>query len=92
MATGIPVVTTDITGVSEIITNGVDSFSVESGNDIVDIANKIKLLYDKNTLNKMGMAARVTAEQYSIEKMVDANLSLYNEVLELKASGQTLTK
>lgn len=87
MATAVPVITTKVAGVSEIITDGKDSFVVESGEDVVEIANKTKQLYNKKFRDEMGIQARVTAENFSLEKYVNSYLQIYDEVLKMKQAG-----
>jgi UDP-glucose:(heptosyl)LPS alpha-1,3-glucosyltransferase len=84
MACGVPVVTTRITGVAEIIDPGVDSFVVESGDAVLDLAAALRALLDPSRREAVGIAARRKAEQHSFEANLDRNLALYEEVLALK--------
>jgi len=81
MASGVPVVTTKITGVAEIITNGKNSFVVERGDRVEEIARLVKLLYDNNFRLAMAYEARRLAEKYSLENNINCNIKLYEELL-----------
>lgn len=91
MATGIPVITTQVTGVAEIITNNIDSVVVEHGSDVYHLSEAIKALSNRDRREAMGAAARRTAERYTLDRYVNAYLEIYNEVLEEKrhAPGPT---
>ena len=77
MATGIPVVTTRVTGVSEILEQGRDGIVIERGTDVEALAGALRTLADAGRRREMGAAARATAEAYNVEKFVEANLALY---------------
>ena len=67
MSSGLPLITTNNCGVSEIITNGYDGYTVPA-RDVEMLASKIKLLYDdRKLLRKMSKNARSTALKYSWE-------------------------
>jgi UDP-glucose:(heptosyl)LPS alpha-1,3-glucosyltransferase len=87
MACGVPVITTAVTGVAEIVEPGVDSLVVESGDCVADIADGLRTLLDPKRREAMGIAARRKAELHSLESNLAQNLALYEEVLALKRSG-----
>jgi hypothetical protein len=63
MATGLPVILTNVGGAGEIVTDGVDGYSVEPG-DSVALAQRLEeMISDPLRAIAMGEAARQTAEQ-----------------------------
>jgi UDP-glucose:(heptosyl)LPS alpha-1,3-glucosyltransferase len=76
LATGIPVVTTRVTGVAEILTHGRDGFIVEDARDIGAMVEALGAIPDA----RMGPAARATAEAHSIDRFVEENLKLYETI------------
>lgn len=87
MATGIPVITTQVTGVAEIITNNVDSILVEHGSDVYHLSEAMKTLSNRDRREAMGAAARKTAERYTLDRYVSAYLEIYDDVLREKKHG-----
>lgn len=81
LATGIPTITTRVTGVAEIVTEGQDAFVVEDGRDVDALADRMRRLSDPAVRTAMSGAARQTAERHTIARTVDANLALYEEVV-----------
>jgi glycosyltransferase involved in cell wall biosynthesis len=80
MAAGIPVIASSIDGPREIITNGQNGLLFESDNE-VDLAEKIKMLMDDNKLTKKLIKnVRSCLPKYSIEKMCDGYLAVYNSL------------
>jgi colanic acid/amylovoran biosynthesis glycosyltransferase len=63
MAAGVPVVTTQIAGISELVENGVSGYLVPAG-DPVSLAEKVGLLLqDENLRSRFGTAGRAKVEQ-----------------------------
>jgi UDP-glucose:(heptosyl)LPS alpha-1,3-glucosyltransferase len=87
MACGLPVITTVVTGVAEIIEPGVDSLVVESGDRVLDLADALRTLLDPGRREAMGRAARRKAEQYSLDSNLARILALFDEVLALKRAS-----
>lgn len=85
MSSGIPVITTKVTGTAEVITNNLDSIVVDHASDTYQLTEAVKLLANADTRNKMGQEARKTALRYSKEKHVADNLKLYDEIISLKS-------
>lgn len=83
MAVGLPVVTTDIGGNSEVVEDGVTGCLVPS-NDPNALARAIVRMCDEQTQwNVIGRAARRRVEQhFDITRMIDAYEDLYREALE----------
>ena len=89
MASQLPVVTSRINGVSEIITRGKDGMIVDDPSNPEEIAEKIEpLLYEETRLT-VGKAARKTAENYTIEKNVESFLRVIEEVKKIDSRPKT---
>lgn len=84
MACGLPVVTTAVTGVAEILTTGTDGFVVDSGDQEEALAETLRILTDPGRRESVGRAARVTAEHHSLDVFLDRSLALYELVAALK--------
>jgi UDP-glucose:(heptosyl)LPS alpha-1,3-glucosyltransferase len=76
MACGVPVVTTSITGVAEVIESGKDSVVVASGDCVLEIAAALRALLDPARREAMGRAARATAERHALEAWLDRSVAL----------------
>ena len=75
MACGVPVVTTNVFGPSEIITNGIDGLTVNP-NNVSSLVGAIRsLLDDKQLRIQMGAQGRTT-----VEDLFDSNQHLENLV------------
>jgi glycosyltransferase involved in cell wall biosynthesis/GT2 family glycosyltransferase/SAM-dependent methyltransferase len=81
MAWGKPVIGCNSGGIPEIIENGVTGFLIRPDDDH-DLAEKIILLQDGTMRQKMGECARESVKRnFSIEKMVNHTLSVYNSIV-----------
>ena len=82
MAMGLPVVATDIAGVDETITEGVDGRLVAAG-DVPAMVRLVRELLDNpDAANRMGRNARKRIEkEYTVDRMVRRTAILYDEVL-----------
>lgn len=89
MACSLPVVTSRVTGVAEIIEHGVDSFVVDNAQQVLDIAACLRKLADPGTRDAVGRAARAKAEQHSLDAHIDRTLALYREVVDMKRADAT---
>lgn len=63
MACGLPVISTKVTGVPEIIDHGVNGLLVEPGNAVALAEAITGLLHDPSQQQRMSLAARLKAEQ-----------------------------
>ena len=84
LSTGKPVIGARIGGIPELIEEGIDGLTFESGNPH-DLAEKMKLLWGNPALRKsMGLLGRNKVERdYSPEIHYERMLAVYNEVLNL---------
>lgn len=82
MASGKPVIASDIPGPQEIITHGYDGFLFEREN-IQELKRYLELLLeDKDLRRKTGRRARKTVEKkYTFEKIAENYITFFNELL-----------
>jgi len=80
MASGVPVVASNINGIPEVIEDGVNGFLVPP-TDINALVNRIELIYnDRSLLYQMGVAARKTiALRFSLRKMIIDTVLVYRK-------------
>lgn len=81
MASGLPVIASKSSGVSEIIAQGQDGFVIHHPIDAREIANYMNVLFVKEKREQMGCAARQKAEMYSFEANTEKTLQIYRKVL-----------
>jgi glycosyltransferase involved in cell wall biosynthesis len=84
MRAGLPVVATDVGGVSEAVTDGVTGYLTRPG-DVQQMRNRIaELLASRTLLQSMGAAARARYEKdFDVHKMARATCALYREVMKI---------
>jgi glycosyltransferase involved in cell wall biosynthesis len=77
MRIGMPVIATDVGGISEQIEDGFDGYIVDS-DDFASLANKIQLLFDPNLFESISNNAFNTFQlKFSKNRMIES----YNEIL-----------
>ena len=80
-AAGKPVVSTDVGGVRDIVTDGVSGFVVAPG-DVGAVADRLRVLADDPELRaRLGAAGRSARERYSVPRLVHDVDVLYRELL-----------
>lgn len=80
MMHGVPVVTSRVGGLPEIVEDGRTGFLVD--NDAAEIARAIrKLVAQPELAAEMGRRAREFAERFSVDRMVDETIRVYEKVL-----------
>lgn len=82
MASGVPVITTDVSGVRELLRPGIDGFIVTDSDPGQFVEASCRLLGDAERLRDFGAAARARAEEFSVASVVGAWARLYEELLE----------
>jgi UDP-glucose:(heptosyl)LPS alpha-1,3-glucosyltransferase len=81
LASGLPVITTKLSGASEIITDGIQGYVVEVPDRYRELAEKIELVIGNTDLREaMGLQARKRAEEFSFGRYIDEVMRLYREV------------
>ncbi len=88
LASGLPVITTALSGGAEIIEDGRDGFVIDKPENTEMMRAAISKLLTVNIQEEMSINARKKAETFSIDRHILETLRLYNEVLEDKRSGQ----
>jgi glycosyltransferase involved in cell wall biosynthesis len=75
---GLPIISTKVGGVPEIITDGLDGLLI-APNDSQVLATSLELLInDANLRIKISQAAKVRGQHFSLERMIDDTTTLYN--------------
>ena len=80
LASGVPVVATDVGGTRELVRTGVDGFVVANEDQDGFVRHSRELLNDPALRQRFREAARTRAEAFSIGQMVGAFARLYEEV------------
>lgn len=83
MANGLPVIASDIGGISQVIEDGGDGLLVKPG-DVSELISAIRILKDNEDMRiQLSNAARKTIEdRYSKERMVDETLAVFSSVMQ----------
>ncbi|MFP3939160.1 MAG: glycosyltransferase family 4 protein [Thermoanaerobaculia bacterium] len=83
MASGLPMVVTDVGGNPELIRDGVDGLVVPPADPPALAAAIGRLLADPERARAMGRSARRSAsERFSLDEMVERTLALYRQLLD----------
>ncbi|HEV3410517.1 MAG TPA: glycosyltransferase family 4 protein, partial [Chthoniobacterales bacterium] len=88
-ACGLPVITTQYNGASELMANGIDGYVLEDPKDVATLAARMSDLLDLVRRGEMGVAARAMALRHTFEQQTDQFLALYGEVVQRKAASLT---
>jgi glycosyltransferase involved in cell wall biosynthesis len=89
-ASGIPIVATDVGGVSELVIDGVTGFLAPVGDVDGLVSAATKLIDDPELAARMGAAARThVQEHFDISILAEKTANLYREVLAEQQSTQT---
>jgi glycosyltransferase involved in cell wall biosynthesis len=83
LASGVPMIMSDIGGASEIVEDGVNGYLFEAGNTEA-LLQRMRNIADAETRLRMRRAAQPSVERYTLERMVEAYERL---ALELAAEG-----
>ncbi len=81
MASGKPVIASNVSGVKEIVENYGLLFEVGSEKDL---AEQIKSLMNKEIYHKVSTACEKRGKEYSIDKMIDDYIKIYKTILKVK--------
>jgi glycosyltransferase involved in cell wall biosynthesis len=81
MARGLPVVATSVGGISETVRPDVNGF-IAPVRAVREIADALAALVANPDLReRMGQASRVMAQDFSVDRMVDKTLALYQQIV-----------
>tara|TARA_B100000989_G_scaffold254826_1_gene203579 strand:- start:3064 stop:4191 length:1128 start_codon:yes stop_codon:yes gene_type:complete len=83
MALKVPVISTNIGGLSELNINGNSGYTSDIGDIDSMASNAIKILSDKSLKNKYRSQAFVNAKKYDIKKIIPLYESVYQEALNI---------
>ena len=82
MASGVPVITTNAGGNTELIKQGENGFMVKY-NDELNLIEAIKGVFDnKNIREKFIKEGRKTARKFTVKKMTDETIEVFNSLVE----------
>jgi glycosyltransferase involved in cell wall biosynthesis len=77
MASGLPVVAARVGGVSDMVSQGVNGYSFESGNRMALLERLRKIASNHENMRWMGQQARAYAEEQSWEAIMDEVIEVY---------------
>ncbi len=82
MACGLPVIVSREAGASELIDDGANGILLNSANDETALAHKMKCLQDDPIwAERLGQAARLTAERLSWDTVANQTMRVYEEIV-----------
>ena len=81
MASGLPIITSLKAGAAELLTDGVDGVLLKESRDAEELAEKINaLVLSPEERQKIGAAARQTAENYSWKRIAEITYQSYKKI------------
>ncbi len=89
MASGAPVVSTNIDGYRNVATDGVNALLVEPGNASLLASSLARVLTDSRLAEQLATNGLVRARQFSMEALADEYLEVYQRALQMEASNIT---
>jgi UDP-glucose:(heptosyl)LPS alpha-1,3-glucosyltransferase len=90
MACGLPVITTRVNGVSDIIRDGINGYVIESPEDLETLTERICRLLDPVHRETLGHAAAETARQYTWDRHLQEFERLFQRIYEEEAPAKAL--
>ncbi len=81
VASGLPVITTTVNGVSELLEDGVEGRLIGNPTDADDLAEQMHALMDESLRREMGEAARAMALRHTLDRNVEEILAVYREAM-----------
>lgn len=86
MASGLPVVATDVGGTAELIDAGVEGYVVRPGDRAALVERSVEILADPARLARMRLAARARAERFGTTQMATAMQAVYARAVSREAA------
>jgi glycosyltransferase involved in cell wall biosynthesis len=88
MSVGTPVIASDVGGIGELMTNGVEGLLVRPG-DVLQLRTEVtRLLASPSLRTAMGEAGRVRAQSYTSAQIIPAIEDVYSRVLQARERSQ----
>jgi UDP-glucose:(heptosyl)LPS alpha-1,3-glucosyltransferase len=84
MACGLPVITSAANGAAEILRPGRNGYTLDDPRDFEGLSHLLNSCLDRQTLTRIGAAARETALQFTLARNVEETLLLCRQVMEGK--------
>lgn len=81
MACGLPVITSKLNGISDIITDGVNGLLLNDPTDTVEIADKISFFLNAESRTDMAREAHTLSQMYNMDRHMEKIIALYKEVI-----------
>jgi glycosyltransferase involved in cell wall biosynthesis len=81
MAAGLPVVASRVGGVRDVITEGLNGYSYESGDIPALVESVRRIAADRSRMAQMGLAARAFAETQTWDSMMDEVIVRYRQLI-----------
>ncbi len=85
LASGLPVITSRLNGVAELLTEGVEGWVVSDPANVDELLARLEPMFDPSLRTGMGQAARALALEHTLERNVNEVLSVYEEVISRRA-------
>jgi len=81
LASGLPVITTRYNGASEIMTEGLQGFTVSEPRNVGAIVSAVRTLLDAGRRRDMSAAARSLAEEFPLERNYEGIMEVYRRAI-----------
>ena len=81
MACGLPVIATQDTGASELISHGSSGFIMDSPEDTLALTNWLEVLRDREVCRSMGSVAQAQVESLTVERNAKETVRTYEKAL-----------
>jgi glycosyltransferase involved in cell wall biosynthesis len=82
MAAGLPVVASRVGGVRDVITEGLNGYSYDSGDIPALVESVRRIASDRSRMAQMGLAARAFAETQTWDSMMDEVIGRYRHLID----------
>ena len=86
-ACGLPSIASRADGASELVSDGVDGFLLESADGDEELAARVIDLFDQSRRERMSRAARRMAIGHALDRSIDQLIQLYETIVSQRAAG-----